>query len=87
MADLTDISDPVYPSHGDPVSGPAYPGPPPPPSQQLTERYWNESVAKMTKAGEQPWLKLQGPNAIYSTYQHNKQASKRDINDLSTVDM
>lgn len=41
----------------------------------------------MTKAGEQPWLKLQGPNAIYSTYQHNKQASKRDINDLSTVDM
>ena len=43
MADLTDISDPVYPTHGDPVSGPAYPGPPPPPSQPLTERYWYDA--------------------------------------------
>ena len=41
MADLTDISEPVYPGPGGDqvpgVSGQAYPGPPP--SQPLTERY------------------------------------------------
>ena len=36
MADLTDISEP-YPVHE------AYPGPPPPPSQPLPERYWAPS--------------------------------------------
>ena len=38
MADLTDISDPVYPGPGETMSAPAYPGPPA--SQPLTERYW-----------------------------------------------
>ena len=37
MADLTDISDPVYPGPGETMSAPAYPGPPA--SQPLTERY------------------------------------------------
>lgn len=37
MADLTDISEPVYPGPGENMAAPAYPGPPA--SQPLTERY------------------------------------------------
>ena len=37
MADLTDISEPVYPGAGENMAAPAYPGPPA--SQPLTERY------------------------------------------------